>query len=135
MKFDKNMVTKDGKKLMHLIYLRVKEDCEDYDAIWTELKRRMSALSIPIINVDWPLYDDSGNACVYDNCLFYAQTFETGMAFMLSVLKDRTIRSKLDSFVFFKGDPYRADVRKYDAEDTIAARKEFLAKFHPDETW
>ena len=58
MEFETNMITKDGKKMMYLISIGVNKDCEDYDAIWAELIRRMNAVSIPIVRVDWPLYDD-----------------------------------------------------------------------------
>ena len=46
--------------MMYLIHNGVKKDCEDYDAIWEELKKRMFAVSKPIVPVDWALYDDDG---------------------------------------------------------------------------
>ena len=52
MEFNSNMITKDGKKMMYLIAIDVKQDCKDSEAIWEELKRRMNAVSIPIVNVD-----------------------------------------------------------------------------------
>ncbi len=135
MTFDMNMVTKDGKKMMYLIAIDVKEDCEYYDEIWTELRRRMNAVSIPIVRVDWPLYDDVGQSFDFSKCLFYAQTFEIAMGFILSILDDHTIRSNLKSCNFFYGDAYRNNTKKYDAEDSLEVTKKYLEKYHPGEVW
>ena len=135
MEFDVNMKTKDGKKMMYLISIGVKKDCEDYDAIWTELLRRMNAVSIPIVRVDWPLYDDEGQSFDFSRCLFYAQTFETGMGFVSGILKNHTIRSNLASCNFFNGDAYKNDTKKYDAEDSLNITKKYLEKYHPNEIW
>ncbi len=133
--FNMNMVTKEGKKMMYLISIGVNKDCEDYDAIWAELERRMNAVSIPIIRVDWLLYDDNGNACDCSDYLFYAQTFETGMGFVMGILDTHVIRSNLEFCNFYNGGVYKNDTKKYDAEDTIKERKEYMAEFHPDEQW
>ena len=135
MEFETNMVNKDGKKMMYLLAIGVKEDCEDYDAIWTELERRMNAVSIPIVRVDWPLYDDNGEAHDYSECLFYAQTFETGMGFIMGVMDEHAIRVNLDFCNFYNGDAYTNDPKKYDAENTLDAAKQCLAEFNPDEEW
>lgn len=135
MVFDMNMITKDGKKMMYLISIGVKEDCEDYDAIWAELERRMGAVSIPIIRVDWLLYNDDKKAYDFSDCLFYAQTFETGMGFVTGVMKNHEIRSNLEFCNFYNGDAYKNDMKKYNAEDTIKEKKEYMAEFHPDEVW
>lgn len=130
-----NMTTKDGKKMMYLISIGVKEDCENYDAIWAELERRMNAVSIPIVRVDWPLYDDNKKAYNFSRHLFYAQTLETGMGFVSGILKNHEIRSNLEFCDFFNGDAYKNDKKKYDSEDTIKETKEYLAEFHPNEIW
>lgn len=134
MVFDTNLVTKDGKKMMYLISIGVKKDCENYDAIWTELLRRMNAVSIPIVRVDWLLYDDTNKPHKY-SYLFYAQTFETGMGFVISVMKNHNLRINLDFCNFYNGDAYKNDPKKYHAEDAIKENKEFIAEFHPDEVW
>lgn len=85
----------------------------------------MNAVSIPIVNVDWFLYDDNGNSCSYDNCLFYAQTFEIGMGFVSGILRDHTIRSNLETCIFFKGDSYKSNMKKYDAEDSLKITKKY----------
>ena len=130
MTYNMNFITKDGKKMMYLISIGVKKDCEDYDAIWTELNRRMNAVSIPIVNVDWLLYSDDGKAYSVSKFLFYAQTFETGMGFISSVLKDHTIRSNLEFCEFLNGDAYKTDAKKYDTEDVLDSRQKFLKKYH-----
>ena len=107
MEFKSNMITKDGKKMMYLIAIDVKQDCKDSEAIWKELKRRMNAVSIPIVRVDWSLYDDAGQGFDFSKCLFYAQSFEIAMGFILGILDDHTIRSNLKSCNFFYGDAYR----------------------------
>ena len=135
MLMDCNMVTKDGKKMMYLISLGVNKDCEEYDAIWTELKRRMAAVSIPIVRVDWPLYDDAGKPHDNSDCLFYAQTFETGMGFVMSILKEHSIRSNLEFCNFFNGDAYKNDTKKYDGESPLEIAKEWNNKYHPNEIW
>lgn len=135
MVFDTNMVTKDGKKMMYLISIGVKKDCENYDAIWAELLRRMNAVSIPIVRVDWALYDDNNEPNDFSDCLFYAQTFETGMGFVNGILKEHEIRSNLEFCNFYNGDAYKNDMKKFDAEDTIKEKKEYFAEFHPDEVW
>ena len=135
MKFETDMITKDGKKMMYMISIGVKEDCEDYDAIWTELERMMNAVSIPIVRVDWTLYDDNNEAQDFSDCLFYAQTFEIGMGFVSAVMKVHEIRSNLEFCNFFNGDAYKSDVREYDAENTLDAAKSFLERYHPDEIW
>lgn len=132
MVFDTNMVTKDGKKMMYLISIGVKKDCENYDAIWAELLRRMNAVSIPIVRVDWALYDDNNEPNDFSDCLFYAQTFETGMGFVTGMLKKREIRESLDFCNFYNGDAYKNDVKKYDAEDALNDTKEFIAKHNLD---
>ena len=132
---DTNMLTKDGKKMMYLIAIAVKEDCEFSDLIWEELIRRMNAVSIPIVRVDWPIYDDEGKEYSFADHLFYAQTFETGMGFVLSILDDHTIRTNLKVCNFFNGDSYKKDPKKYDAEDPLNGKKRFLEKYHPDEIW
>ncbi len=135
MEFDANMVTKDGKKMMYLIAIDVKQDCKDYDKIWTELKRRMKAVSVPIINVDWPLYDDNGKAYDFNGNLFYAQTFEIGMGFATGIMKVHEIRSNLEFCNFFNGDSYKKDTKKYNAENLIEITKKILKKYHPNEIW
>lgn len=127
-----NMITKDGKKMMYLISIGVKEDCEDYDAIWAELERRMNAVSIPIVRVDWPLYDDNNEAYDYGDHLFYAKTFETGMGFVTGVLKSQQIRTSLDFCEFYNGDAYKGDMKRYDAEDALVATTRFIEKHHPN---
>ena len=135
MEFDANMITKDGKKMMYLISIGVNKDCEDYDALWAELLRRMNAVSIPIVRVDWPVYDDSGKSFDFSKCLFYAQTFEIAMGFILSILDDHAIRSNLKSCNFFYGDAYKNNMKKYDAEDSLKVTKSYLEKHHPNELW
>lgn len=135
MVFGTDMVTKEGEKMMYLLSIGVKEDCEDYDAIWTELERRMNAVSIPIVRVDWPLYDDNGEAHDYSECLFYAQSFEIGMGFIMGIMEVHEIRSNLEYCNFYNGDAYENDTKKYDAENTLDAAKECLAEFNPDEEW
>ena len=130
-----NMTTKDGKKMMYLISIGVNKDCEDYDAIWAELERRMGAVSIPIVRVDWPLYDDNKKAYDFSEHLFYAQTFETGMGFVTGIMKDHKIRTSLDFCEFYNGDGYKDDMKKYNAEDSLNVIKAFMAKHHPDEVW
>ena len=135
MLMDCNMVTKDGKKMMYLISLGVNKDCEEYDAIWAELKRRMAAVSIPIIPVDWVLYDDDGESYDYSNCLFYAQTFETGMGFVTSILDTHELRSNLEFCCFLNGDAYKNNTREYHAEDALENTKRWIKKYHPNEIW
>ncbi|MBO6303178.1 MAG: hypothetical protein J6N15_12155 [Ruminiclostridium sp.] len=135
MLMDCNMVTKDGKKMMYLISLGVNKDCEDYDAIWTELKRRMAAVSIPIVRVDWVLYDDNGKAHDYSDFLFYAQKFEIGMGFIMGILDEHELRSNLEFCNFFNGDAYKNDPKRYKAEDSLETTKQFIQKFHPNEIW
>ena len=135
MRFDTNMVTKDGKKMMYMISIGVKEDCEDYDAIWTELERMMNAVSIPIVRVDWTLYDDNNEAQDFSECLFYAQTFETGMGFVSAVMKVHEIRSNLDFCCFYNGDAFKGTSKEYKFEDTLKAAKRCFAKWHPNEIW
>lgn len=135
MEFDTNMVTKDGKKMMYLISIGVNKDCEYYDAIWAELERRMNAVSIPIKRVDWLLYDDNGNSCDCSDCLFYAQTFETGMGFVMGVLDTHVLRSNLEFCNFYNGDCDENDSKKYIAENALKAVKEYNEKYHPDEVW
>lgn len=132
MEFDTNMVTKDGKKMMYLISIGVNKDCEYYDAIWAELERRMNAVSIPIIRVDWLLYNDNRKAYDFSDCLFYAQTFETGMGFVTGVMKDYVLRTNLDFCHFYNGDRYKNDAKRYDAEDSLNVAKEFITKYHPN---
>lgn len=135
MVFDTNMITKDGKKMMYLISIGINEKCENYDAIWAELERRMNAVSIPIMRVDWPLYDDNNEGYDFSEHLFYAQTFETGMGFVNGVLKNHKIRSNLEFCSFYNGDAYKNDAKRYNAEDTIKEKKEYMSEFHPDEVW
>ncbi|MGN0650936.1 MAG: hypothetical protein ACI4KM_10900 [Oscillospiraceae bacterium] len=135
MEFDSNMITKDGKKMMYLISIGVNEDCEDYDAIWSELIRRMNAVSIPIVRVDWLLYNDDKQACDLSKCLFYAQTFETGMGFVAGVMKEHELRTNLKFCNFYNGDAYKNDVKKYDAENVLKAAKECIAEYNPEEVW
>ncbi len=135
MEFNSNMITKDGKKMMYLISIGVNKDCEDYDAIWSELIRRMNAVSIPIVRVDWPLYDDDGKAHDYSNCLFYAQTFETGMGFVHGLFKSHVIRSSLEFCYFFNGDTYKNNSRKYNKENPLKTAKRMLSERHPEEQW
>lgn len=130
-----NMTTKDGKKMMYLISIGVKEDCEDYDAIWAELERRMSAVSIPIIRVDWLLYNDDKKAYDFSDCLFYAQTFETGMGFVTGVMKNHELRTNLDFCNFYNGDAYKRDAKRYDAEDVLEAAQNCIARHRPGEIW
>ncbi|MCM1165755.1 MAG: hypothetical protein NC401_07060 [Ruminococcus sp.] len=133
MVFDTNMATKDGRKMMYLISIGVNKDCEDYDAIWAELERRMKI--VDIVRVDWLLYDDNGNSCDCSDCLFYAQTFETGMGFATGIMKIHEIRSSLEFCNFYNGDSYKNDSKKYIAENLIDITKKFIAKHHPDEIW
>ncbi len=135
MEFNSNMITKDGKKMMYLISIGVNEDCEDHDAIWSELIRRMNAVSIPIVRVDWLLYDDDRKAHDYSNCLFYAQTFETGMGFVSGILKVHEIRSNLEFCYFFNGDAYKNNPHKYIKENPLKTAKRMLAERHPEEQW
>ncbi len=135
MEFVTNMVNNDGKKMMYLIAIGVNEDCEDYDAIWAELLRRMNAVSIPIVRVDWPLYDEDGNANDYSKCLFYAQTFETGMGFLAGVMENHILRTNLIFCNFYNGDAYKIDVKKYDAEDVLKTAKKCVAKYNQGEIW
>ena len=135
MAFKANMLTKDGKKMMYLIYIGVKENCENYTAIWSELKRRMATVSTPIIPVDWTLYDDEGNSYDKDPHMFYAQTFETGMGFITGILKIHEIRANLDFCKFYNGDAFKNDPKEYEYEDTIETKREYLAEYHPDEKW
>ncbi len=135
MEFNTNMITKDGKKMMYLISIRVKEDCDNYDAIWAELERRMSVVSIPIVRVDWLLYDDSKKPFDFSKYLFYAQTLETGMGFVMSVLNTHEIRVHLSDLNFFNGDAYNNNAKKYKAEDTLEAMKQNVRKYHSDEIW
>lgn len=135
MEFDTNMITKDGKKMMYLISIGVKEDCEDYDAIWTELEKRMNAISTPIARVDWTIRDDNNKSYDFSDCLFYAQSFEAGMGFVTGIMKIHEIRSNLEFCNFYNGDAYKDDPKKYKAEDTLKAAKECLAEYHPDEIW
>lgn len=65
MLFNSNMITKNKEKMMYLISIGFNKDCEDYDAIWSELIRRMNAVSIPIVRVDWLLYDDENRPCCF----------------------------------------------------------------------
>lgn len=132
MEFDMNMVTKDGKKMMYLIAMDVKQDCEYSDLIWGELRRRMNAVSIPIIDVDWTLYDDNGKGYDFSGNLFYAQTFETGMGFLLGVMEDYTLRTHLDFCKFFNGDSYKEDAKRYYAEDVLEAAEKRAAKYNQD---
>lgn len=135
MVFDMNMITKDGKKMMYLISIGVKEDCEDYDAIWEELERIMNAMSTPIVRVDWPIFDDNNEGYDFSEHLFYAQTFEIGMGFVTGIMKIHEIRSNLEFCNFYNGDAYKNDPKKYYAEDIIKEKKEYMAEFHPDEEW
>lgn len=137
MEFDTNMITKDGKKMMYLIAIKVNEDCEYYDAIWTELERRMYAVApeAPIVRVDWLLYDDEKVAYDSGNCLFYAQTFEIGMGFTMSIMNDHALRSNLKFCIFYNGDAYEHNMKKYHAEDMIKGQKKYMAKYRPNEIW
>lgn len=135
MDFKPNMLTKDGKKMMYLIGIEVDKNCEDYNAIWEELKRRMTAVSIPIIPIDWTLHDDNGNAFKYENCLFYAQKLEIGMGFISGVLKVHEIRSNLSFCNFYNGDAYKNDYKKYDAEDSLRITKDLIKNHFPNEIW
>ena len=137
MEFDTNMITKDGKKMMYLIAIGVNEDCEDYDAIWTELERRMYAVApeAPIIRVDWPLYDDNKEAHDFSDCLFYAQKFEIAMGFITGIMKIHEIRSNLDLCDFYNGDAYKNNMRNYIAENPLDSAKKYIAKYHPNEIW
>ena len=135
MRLDTNMVTKDGKKMMYLIAIVVDENCEDYDAIWTELLRRMNAVSIPIVRVDWPLYDGDKNVKRRSEYLFYAQTFETGMGFVSSIMKNHKIRSNLKTCNFFNGDAYKNNPKEYKPENILKRAKELIEKYSPDEIW
>ena len=120
--------------MMYLISIGVKEDCEDYDTIWAELERIMNAVSIPIVRVDWTLYDDNGEAYEYDH-LFYAQTFEIGMGYIMGVLDIHEIRSNLEFCDFYNGDPYKTDMKKFDVDHSLEITKNYKAKYHPDEVW
>ncbi len=133
--FKANMLTKDGKKMMYLIHIGVKKDCEDYDAIWSGLKRRMAAVSIPIVPIDWTVYDDNGTAYGKNDHMFYAQTFESGMGFIMGVLDVHELRSNLDSCKFYNGDAYKNNPKKYDAENTLEITKKWNEKYHPNEIW
>ena len=137
MRFEANMITKDGKKMMYLIAIGVKKDCEDYDAIWTDLKRGMNAVSksSPIVCVDWPLYDDDKKAYDFSTHLFYAQTFEIGMGFLTGIMEIHEIRSNLDFCCFYNGDAFKGDSREYKFENTLEAAKRCFAKWHPNEIW
>lgn len=135
MEFTVDMKNKEGNKMLYLISIGVKKDCRDYDIIWSELLRRMNAVSIPIVRVDWDLYDDSGKPHNFGDCLFYAQTFETGMGFVMSVLNNHTIRSNLEFCNFFNGDAYKQSFRKYDGEDSLNILKEYFKKYHSDIIW
>ncbi|MCM1167589.1 MAG: hypothetical protein NC299_08465 [Lachnospiraceae bacterium] len=129
MEFNSNMVTKDGKKMMYLISIGVNKDCEDYDAIWAELERRMNAVSIPIKRVDWLLYNDEGKAYDFSDCLFYAQTLEIGMGFVTGILKNHEIRSNLEFCNFYNGDAYKANTKRYRGEDAIKEKKNIWPNF------
>lgn len=129
------MKTEDGKKMMYLISIGVKKDCEDYDAIWTELLRRMNAVSIPIVRVDWPLYDDNGKSYNFSDCLFYAQTCETGMGFVHGLFKSHIIRSNLEFCNFFFGDVCKNDLREYRRENPLDTAKRLFEKKHVGEEW
>lgn len=135
MEFTVDMKNKEGNKMLYLISIGVKKDCRDYDIIWSELLRRMNAVSIPIVRVDWDLYDDNGEPHNYGDCLFYAQTFETGMGFVQGLFKDHTIRSNLEFCNFFNGGAHKKDFRKYDGENILKAKKRFIEKYHPNERW
>ncbi len=135
MLFNLNMITKNKEKMMYLISIGVNKDCEDYDAIWSELIRRMNAVSIPIVRVDWLLYDDDGESYDVSEFLFYAQTFETGMGFVSGILKVHEIRSNLEFCNFFNGDAYKCNVKKFKAEDSLNITKKFLEKYYPNEIW
>ena len=135
MEFKSNMITKDGKKMMYLISIGVNKDCEYYDEIWAELLRRMNAVSIPIVRVDWPLYDDEGKSYDYSSCLFYAQTFEIGMGFVHGLFKSHTIRSDLDFCFFFNGDAYKSNSHKYNKENPLKTAKRMFMERHPEEEW
>lgn len=129
------MITKDGKKMMYLICIDVNKGCENYDAIWAELIRRMNAVSIPIIRVDWLLYNDDKKAYDFSDCLFYAQTFETGMGFVSGVMKDHELRANLRICNFFNGDAYKNNPKEYDADNILKQAKECLARRKPNEIW
>ncbi|MBO6303180.1 MAG: hypothetical protein J6N15_12165 [Ruminiclostridium sp.] len=135
MEFKANMLTKDGKKMMYLIYLGVNKDCEDYEAVWSDLKRKMSIISEPIIPVNWDLFDDNGKVCTKEDGLFYAKTFETGMGFVSGILKIHEIRSNLEFCNFYNGDAYRTNPKRYDAEDSLRITKQLVKKYRPDEIW
>ena len=135
MEFKANMLTKDGKKMMYLIYLGINKDCEDYEAIWSEIRRRMDAVSIPIIPVDWDLFDDNKNICTKEDGLFYAQTFEIGMGFIMGLLDTHELRSNISFCNFYNGDAYKTNPKRYDAEDSLETTKQFIKKFHPNEIW
>lgn len=133
MVFDMNMTTKDGKKMMYLISIGVNKDCENYDAIWAELERRMGAVSIPIVRVVWPLYNDDKQGYDFSDCLFYAQTFETGMGFVSGVMKNHELRTNLDFCNFYNGDAYKNDAKRYDAEDVLTTAQKCIARHRPNE--
>ena len=135
MEFETNMITKDGKKMMYLISIGVNKDCEDYDAIWSELIRRMNAVSIPIVRVDWLLYDDENRPCDLSKYLFYAQTFETGMGFIAGVMENHELRTNLAFCNFYNGDAYKNDLKKYDAENVLKAAKNCVEKYNQGEIW
>lgn len=120
---------------MYLISIGVNKDCENYDAIWSELERRMSAVSIPIIRVDWLLYDDNKQACDLSKYLFYAQTFETGMGFVSGVMKNHELHTNLDFCNFYNGGAYKDNVKRYDAEEVLKAARNFIARHNPNEVW
>lgn len=78
MLFNLNMITKNKEKMMYLISIGVNKDCEDYDAIWSELIRRMNAVSIPIVRVDWLLYDDENRPCDLSKSCFMHRHLKQG---------------------------------------------------------
>ena len=121
--------------MMYLISIGVNKDCEDYDAIWAELIRRMNAVSIPIVRVDWLLYDDDGESYDVSEFLFYAQTFETGMGFIAGVMENHELRTNLAFCNFYNGDAYKNDLKKYYAENVLKAAKNCVEKYHPNEIW
>ena len=135
MRFEANMITKDGKKMMYLIAVGVNKDCKDYDEIWTELERRMKAVSLPIVRVDWPLYDDNNEAYDCSENLFYAQKFEICMGFLMSVMETHKIRANLDFCYFYNGDAYKGNMKEYKAENTLEEAKKCLKKYNPGESW
>lgn len=135
MEFTVDMKNKDGNKMMYLISVGVKKDCPDYDIIWKELLRRMNAVSIPIVRVDWDLYDEEGKPHNFGDCLFYAQTFETGFGFVHSLFKNHTIRSNLEFCNFFNGGSCKNNFRKYYAENPLATAKRLFLEEHSENEW